>query len=480
MLKRLFLTPPLAIARLGSSDTPLECFYWGPNDDRPRGTGKTTIITGETLTVAEDGTVSASTPTVIQFKDGDQFRPVCPFFELHGEWVVDGKHFLGAITPAVLQACGLNASQLLWTVRAGNLKPFHMTQNADCRIEANLELDGSSVTPLILRGVSPAAAKEPLVPLEHHIPLGSVRLTTPTVTFPEYRLRFTPAKGRFYGPKGFGNEWLHLGENDPDKGKPVTLPDDQLFLNPKSAWVGFVPGTDDPRTNPGALYAGEGSPSRASLGIVDDVCDAIIACSVPGSDVIPGVARVTVSPPDYAPDRRHLITVADALKDHMDRADVWDPKYVEADSTGAEVQDLLERIFETMGLANVDVFNNRVDVRENPARAFELGIPYKTTDHYAFPPEPTIDGHLFPITERGRQVHRRFVVLELFKDMLRERPGLIEQWIRPPVGGNGFFTKQMPPVMRDSSGGPLHLTRRQYDLLRNWTTSLQNQAGDNL
>ena len=283
MLKRLLVTPPLAIARLGSSDMPLECFYWGPNDDRPRGTGKTTIVPGETLTVANDGTVTSSTPMVIQFKDGDRFRPVCPFFELHGEWESSGETIQRPLTQSDLQELGIDATQIRWTVHAGNLKPFHMTGVTDCRIEARVELSGDDVTPVELRGVSPQAALNPLVPAGKYISLGTVRLTKPTEDFPEYRLRFTPAKGRFYGPPELKSLW------------EVDIPDEQLFLNSNSAWVGFIPSPSDPRTNPGRLFAGEGIGNGASLGIVDDVCDAIITCSIPETEIIPGFARVTVS-----------------------------------------------------------------------------------------------------------------------------------------------------------------------------------------
>ncbi len=68
-IERLFFYPPLAFGRLGTSDTPLECFYWGEDDNTPHGTGKTTIEPGQTLRVADDGTVSDYTPDVIRFKD---------------------------------------------------------------------------------------------------------------------------------------------------------------------------------------------------------------------------------------------------------------------------------------------------------------------------------------------------------------------------------------------------------------------------
>lgn len=467
MLKRLLITPPLAIARLGSSDTPLECFHWGPNDDRPRGTGKTTISPAETLRILADGTIKSFTPAAIQFKDGDSFRPVCPFFELHGEWESNGKLVRGPVTSAVLKRFGFTVGQLRWTVDAGNLKPFHMTRDSDCRIEAHIELVGNDLSPAVLQGVSPTGSQKPLVPAGRHIPLGEVRLTKPTEAFPELRLRFTPAKGKFYGPPKLKSKW------------DVDISDEQLFLNPDSAWVGFATSTEDRRTAPWFLYAGADVGDGSSLGIVDDVCDAIIKCTIPGTDVVPGFARVTVSPPDYAPDRRHLISIADALKDHTDRSEVWSSDYVAAESTESEIQDLFERILETMGLMNVDVFNNRVDVQENPATAFARGIPYRPTDHYAFTPPPAVEGEKFPLTQRGRQAHRRMLAIEILQDMIREKPGLIERWIREPGGNDGFFTTQMPPVMRDSSGGPLHLTRRQYDLLRNWAIHLRKDIEDN-
>jgi hypothetical protein len=52
-----------------------------------------------------------------------------------------------------------------------------------------------------LRGVAPTdlpKGAEPLVPSGKHVPLGLVRLTKPNKSFPEFRLRFTPAKGQFY------------------------------------------------------------------------------------------------------------------------------------------------------------------------------------------------------------------------------------------------------------------------------------------
>lgn len=469
MLKKIWLSPPFAIARLGSSDIPLDCFYWGSNDYRPRGTGKTTISPGETLVVADDGTVSSHIPNTIVFKDAQGFRPVCPFFELHGQWEHNTTIHEGPLTPTVLALFGLDATKLRWAISVGNLKAFHMTQVYDTRIEATAELRGDDIKPKQLRGISPPGVPKPLIPTGKAVPLGSVRLTRPNDLFPEFRLRFVPAKGQFYGPPKLKDQWKH-----PDTNLGVNIQDENLFLNEDSAWVGFKV-SDDPRTIPGNLFAGEAV--GASYGVVDDVCDGIISVVLDGADIPPAHARITVGPPDYAPDRRHLITLADGFKDRVDRKDVLDPAYVgDIDSTSREVLDLMERTYETMGLINVDVFNNRVNIQENPEIVREKGIPSIEGEHLAFHPIPPVEGKKFPLTERARQFHRRFTSVELFRSMIREHPDLIKEWIREPFSENPFFTNKMPPVMRDSNGGPLHLTRRQYDILVAWAKKVREGA----
>lgn len=81
MIKQIWLLPPLGYGRLGASPTPCQSFQWGPSDLHPRGTGKTTIRPAETLTVAADGTLTASLPVTVVFKDQAGFRPIAPFFE---------------------------------------------------------------------------------------------------------------------------------------------------------------------------------------------------------------------------------------------------------------------------------------------------------------------------------------------------------------------------------------------------------------
>ncbi|MBV8823952.1 MAG: hypothetical protein JO220_03025 [Hyphomicrobiales bacterium] len=459
----LFFYPPLAFARLGGSDHPLECFYWGEDDNSPRGTGKTTILPGRTLVVGEDGSLSDYLPNEIRFKDDDQFRPVCPFFELHASWTDShGERHEVAVTEALLDAHGYKLCELVWEVSVANLKPYNMCQDPATRIEASVTVRGDDVTVHELQGVVPGGGADALVPGGRYIPLGSVRLSRPNSAFPELRLRFTPAKGLFYGPTNLKDRW-----------KELELDERFLFLNKDSKWCSWQLSADDARGTPGGQYAQDPN-SGLSYGMVDDVCDGIITCRLgeptqaEGAD-LRACARIVVGPPDYAPDRRHLVSLADGLKDRVDRADVFDNAYYRNDDLcDEEIHELMRRIYETAALNNVDVFNNRVNVQENPATAQQLGLPYRTMEYVAFPvPDPLL-GRPLPLSDLARDNHRRLQVITTFTELIRRNPALLADYVRRPLDANLFFDYRMPPVMRGPSGDPLALTRRQYEFLMRW------------
>jgi hypothetical protein len=473
MIDHIWLYPPLAFARLGPSVAPCDSFQRGPNNLRPRGTGKSTIQPDDTLHVAEDGRVTASVPASIRFKDAAGFKPICPFFELHGRWTVDGRGFSGPLTPQVLAQFGLTAADLQWRIEVANLKPYHYTLNTDDRIAAELSLRGNDTQRRVLAGVSPVGAAAPLVVPGRSIPLGSVQLTRPTLTFPEFRLRFTPPAGLIYGPTNLNERLAALIQRFPEtEWRDFAIPVARLLLNPQAAWCNF--NTSEARTNPGGLYVIEDD-SGISLGIVDDVSDGIIRCIVPGVDH-PAYARIVVAPPDYAPDRRPFTSLADGLTDRVRRHDVRAPAYVEDEEmTTLELRDWMERVLETMSLMNVDYQNLRAR-RENAAIAQDLGLPPEEAEGRAFPPMPPVLGRPLPLTEYGRQRHRRFVSLEVFEDLLRETPALLQEWIREPMTGERYYDRKMPALMRGSDRYPMHITRRQYDLLRAWVNRLRQQA----
>jgi hypothetical protein len=81
-----------------------------------------------------------------------------------------------------------------------------------------------------------------------------------------------------------------------------------------------------------------------------------------------------------------------------------------------------------------------------------------------------------PLTEGGRQRHRRFVALEVFEDILREQPELISRVIRPPLTSDHYYDRKMPVAMRGSDRHPLHLTRRQFNLLVTWARYLHEKT----
>ena len=77
----IYFQPPLAIARLGGSDKPLDCFVWD-SDKSIHGGNRTVIQPATSLRVVADGSLRPYLPNAIQFRDGDLLRPVAPFFEL--------------------------------------------------------------------------------------------------------------------------------------------------------------------------------------------------------------------------------------------------------------------------------------------------------------------------------------------------------------------------------------------------------------
>lgn len=214
--------------------------------------------------------------------------------------------------------------------------------------------------------------------------------------------------------------------------------------------------------------------------MVDDICDGVITCRIGGGSnraaALVAHARITVAPPDYAPDRRHLVSLADGLKDRTGRAEVFDQSYyLDDELCDAEVRELMQRIYETAALNNVDVFNNRVNIQENPATAIQLGIPFQPSQFDAFPAPPALDKRPLPLTDTALEYHRRFQALQVFLDIIRKQPTLLREHVRDPLTRELFFDNKMPAVMRGPSGDPLTLTRRQYEFLMRWAA---NHGGD--
>ena len=200
MLTQVWLTQPLAFARVGASPTPSDAFMWNGNDLTPDGSGQTTLAPAETINLDAEGVPISVTPDRVVFRDQYGIRPVCPYFELHGTWTEHGRDKSGPVTAQVLERFGVKPKDIAWNIHCAQLKAFHYTYDDADRIDAVLQLRGDDTTRHTLEGRSPARAKQPLVPKGAFVPLGAVQVAKPSKDHPEIRLRFYAPAGLCYGP----------------------------------------------------------------------------------------------------------------------------------------------------------------------------------------------------------------------------------------------------------------------------------------
>lgn len=465
MLTVLRLLPPLAFARIGRSSYPLDCFLWGPSDNTPEGTGKTTILPMDSVVVHPNGETETHSSRDVVFRDKAGLRPVCPFFELHGEWMEGDRIEKGPVTPNVLRRFGYGPESLRWSVRLANLKAFHRTRSFGDRIDGIVQIDGNDCESKNICGVSPTGPL-PLIPYGKSILLGKVQLTAPRPDDP-FRLRFRPPRGDLYASKG-------LLSRDPQF---RVIPPCHLILNEDAVWSKWVPPARDKRKYLESVTLA--ASDNRGAGIVDDLSDGIVSCCIKPLN-LHASARVAVTPPDYAPDRRHFAAISDGLKDRTDRQSVRNEQfYTEKAEKNApetlgdeEMRDLMERIYEVMGLVNVEAFSNRVSARENRESTLSSRRPFLPGELDPFPLPTFSSNEKFPVSEAGRRRHRRFVSLDVWKRILRSRPELIRELVRPPASTDPVYDKRMPPVSRGSDNSPLTVTRRQYDFLIRWASNL--------
>ncbi len=192
------------------------------------------------------------------------------------------------------------------------------------------------------------------------------------------------------------------------------------------------------------------------------------------------------------------MSLADGLADRVRRADVRDPAWVRGDQApvaDAEVQELVARAFETMGLANIDVTNDyfQTENRNSALRHKGIAADFAATAHKLWTDDTPLSDETraamflardprfaepLPLTAFGRDAHRRNSVSEFFRALALKDPDFMARWIREPAGPHHHYDRKMPGLMRGGARMPLTLTRRQYDLLAQWVDSLA-EAGTN-
>jgi hypothetical protein len=514
-LVSVLLLPPLAIGRLGDSAVPIDAFDWVDNPNT-HGGGQTVIRPTVTLDVQLDGSCRPRIPAVIEFRDtpGGPIRPTAPFLEVWARF--DDGEDARPLTSAALAEAGGDLSRVTWQVSVANLKAARRTKNAACGFAAEVRFAGDDHAPRPLLAVSPnIAGAAPLVSESAPISLGSVQVIRPIpakalgIDLDVLRLRFTPAAGEVYGPPNATRA------QDPDA--PVTslaqyeiVPGPNRILNAAAAWSTFQPQTQPDQPEPADTFDGvidlpDGSMGGQSWGVVDDTCDGVVRVTIEvGAERHSAMARITAGPPDFAPDRRPFASLADDMADRelpaLTDAEIADP------ATVHEVADLLQRVFETVSLTNLDALRSDMLRGNGPG---EGPVPHTDGRSMTAADAPLADQTTAILAGSGgggglgyslvaSDVHSALSDVDNLITLFRTQGERIKHLLRPPFARFGDLPSQaaaalptdplgpnavpvlrpverdprqlrdqqhdmrMPPYMRDADAFPLSLSWRQY------------------
>lgn len=521
-IQALFITPSFAVARLGGSTTPLHSYDW-VDSQRFRSESETDIAPSWTLAVQPDGSVAPFLPTSIAFRDGDLIRPVAPFFEVWARLGASGSAPTtwteAPLTTALLTADGLSLASLRLAVTARNLKaarrtgdPAHAFGNWQPMV-----LLGNDFTARPIEGRSPPNATVPLIPANRHIPLGTVQMlrSTPQLTGQPWssvlrtdtiRFRYTPGRGQFYGPPEAASARPALGRPE------AAVPSANAFLNPAAGWA---EASTSNLVQPGDTYDvinQNNATTGPSLGVVDDTCEVHfdVTLQVSAERALKTRAVAFVAPPDFAPDRRPFLSVADELNDRDGTAAARNAGLTGA-ALAAWVEDLFERIYETVSLFNVDDYRTRraavvrpppdpptplpaaklqaIDIDQGVRAAADRAMGGRDalrSQVYHLPAATTDDP--LPLSQHARMRHRALSDIQSLVALVAQDAvagnNRVAEIVRAPFEvesfENGFGSSmRMPPFMRQSNALPLTLAAWQYELLMRWVdeTRARTMAG---
>ncbi|HMH53609.1 MAG TPA: hypothetical protein VK548_25475 [Candidatus Acidoferrum sp.] len=508
-IQSIFVDPPIAVARLGSSPAPQDAYDWQQSEN-PRTEGETVVAPAWSLNVLPDGRVEPIMPEEIRFRDGEQIRPVCPFFEV---WAMVSERPAdppaaweeAPLTIDLLQANGVTERALGLRIDARNRKAARRADNGRLAFGTfpAVSIPGDRHTPVPLRGVSPSPPAVPasrrMIPPGRSIPLGSVQVLRPAaqpaaptawsdaIRLDVIRFRFTPARGEFYGPPAAARTTppaVQAGTHD--------------FLRGNAGWLGSP---RDARRAPLRVVTPDDTIDErqgSSLGVVDDTCDARIevVLSLAGRPPLAAHATVFVAPPDFAPDRRPFLSVADELGDRAGDA-VKRNAELKPVEREAWVEDLFERIFETAALFNVDRYRLEWGAMLPPAlltpppgipgdrlrddrRA--MGARDQLRNRELEPVKRADAERPLPLSERARERHRDLSDIDALTVFVRDHAGRLRRLIRGPFeleaveDRSEAQTMRMPPFMRNSNYNPLTLSAWQYALLMEWVGEVEASA----
>jgi hypothetical protein len=503
VIQALFCNPPIAIARLGASTAPLVAYTWVLHANA-RNDSDTGIVPDWSFEVMTDGSLTPVLPDEVRFRDGMAIRPVCPFIEL---WARVGEEGSDAstwrdtpLTEELLAQQELGLKDLSFKIDARNAKVARRTANPALAygLFPSIELTGDHHELVPLEATSPPGVATPMIPTGRSIPFGAVQICKPTpnpanapwppsIDLSIVRLRFTPAVGAFYGPP-------QAAQSTPESVVPA-VPVSNAFLSDGAGWFksnGAGGGFVIPADTFDFLVSGD---SPQALGVIDDTCEARIEVSLLSrARTAPTAASavILVAPPDFAPDRRPFVSIADDLNDRSSTSVARNGAMNDGELE-LWVQDLFQRVYETVSLMNVDFWRSARGLRglsgnrlaptpiQNDAITpldQALGGQDALRNRLERVAAPTSDQPL-PIGEHAREKHRSISDLDQLRELVGLQPTRLRQLIRGAFeaeqGEDGSnTTMRMPPFMRASNANPLTLVGWQYDLVMRWADAVSS------
>lgn len=454
-IKEIRILPPLAIGRLGSSPSPMDNYDFDgflPAEDDPNSAelGYRKLVTAPTLVVdRQSGKIKERyTPEgPPRFRDKNHLiRPICPFLEV---WAVfDDGGPMRPFTEQHLRDLGLDASAIVWHVKAVNSKAYRRTGDKCDRIVAETN-DFSDHAPHEFVGQCHNFLKG------KSIHMGDVQYIQPNDEFPEIRLRFTPAPGKVYGPV-----------IDPKTGSV-----DNVY-NPKKGWVGFYYKSGMPyHTMPGSIYWGhEVDGNWVSHGYLDDMCDGLVKLKVTGTN-LETFARISVGPPDFAPDSLPVRAVSDEL-----RQIAMTPE-VSGSVTKKQAEDIIRRALETVRLMYAPAMNgNMIPDKKHNTNTNNMSVQNVNDTGGSIDKPNAGKGRAWSPLFNPRDARSitntavTFAHRKLLKLILDDKalPKYVISFLRTyeKVGDyRDGYRRLMPGMMRNADGMLLALTRRMQSLI---------------
>jgi hypothetical protein len=356
------ILPPFAVARLGSSPTPVAAYDLEIPADKPLGFRK--IVPQPTFYIDRDThTLSVDTPAEIIFKDAlsttdttGTIRPVAPFLEVFAI-LEDKPDTLVPLTQAILDAAGIQLSNLVWTITLFNSKIMRRTNDANDNIMAMMLINNDFAPKEVLASCANFLT-------DRKLPLGTVQFIKPTADFPGIRLRYTPGPGKVYGASL--NSIKAAGQAPtPD---PNITSDAQLLYDPTKPWASYSesPNFNPKYTMPAQIFAGysDDDGNQYSWGYIDDECDGTIILTIggPQQPALSASAHICAGPPAFAPDILPIRAISDELEQILLGTERDDEVAIE------EAEDIVRRAFESISLMNTNVMNgNPINGRWNVA-----------------------------------------------------------------------------------------------------------------